>query len=137
MAGAEQRLAIGQAERLEHTFGAFGHPLVLGLALLWPDDADQFDLLELVLADEAARVLARRARFGAEAGGERRHADRELRLVDDLLAHRIGQADFGGGDEPKTFMLFRWFYPFVIGFNSFQNRVPNARSRRYRTQSID
>ena len=53
-----------------------------------------------MLADHAARVLARRAGLGAEARRPGGYAHRQLRLVDDLLAHEIGQRHFGGGDEP-------------------------------------
>ena len=65
-------------------------------------DRHQLDLVELVLADHAARVLAGRARFGAEArrvGGE---PQRQLGFLDDRFAHEIGQRDFGGGDEPEA-----------------------------------
>ena len=73
------------------------------LRLLRRGDRDQLDLGELVLADHAARVLAGRARFGAEArraGGE---PHRELvGFIDDGFADEIGQRDFGGGDEPAA-----------------------------------
>src|SRR5690606_36236135 len=55
-----------------------------------------------MLTDVAARVLARRARFGTEAWGEGGEADRLRQIVEDLLADRVGQADLGGGDEPAA-----------------------------------
>jgi len=58
------------------------------------------------LADHSARVLARCARFCAEARCERRDTDRQLRLVGDLLAHEVGEGHFGGGDEPKIVSIF-------------------------------
>ena len=58
-----------------------------------------------MLPDHAARVLPRRARFGAEAGGVGGDADGQLGLVADGLAHEVGERDFGGGDEPEAPIL--------------------------------
>ena len=58
-----------------------------------------------MLADHAARVLAGRAGLGAEARRPGGYAHGQLRLVDDLLAHEIGQRDFGGGDEPEVRLI--------------------------------
>ena len=69
--------------------GAADHALVLGLAVLGRADADQLDLLELVLADEPARIAPRRARFGAEARGERGQADRLRQVGQDLPATEL------------------------------------------------
>ncbi len=55
-----------------------------------------------MLADETARILARRARFGAEALGQRGHPQRQELFLHDLAAHRVGQADLGGGDQPAA-----------------------------------
>ena len=54
-----------------------------------------------MLADHAARVLAGSASLGAEARRAGGDADRQLRLVGDVLTHEIGQRNFGGGDEPE------------------------------------
>ena len=62
-------------------------------------DADQLDLLELVLADHAARVLAVAAGFGAEARRVRGHAHRQRVGIEDLVAHDVGQRDFGGRNQ--------------------------------------
>ncbi len=70
VAGAQQHLAIRQAQRLQHDFGAAGHALVLVVGFLGLGDADQLDFLELVLADHAARVAAMAAGLGAEAQAE-------------------------------------------------------------------
>src|SRR3546814_4242104 len=43
-------------------FRSFGHPLVLFERLVGSDDADQFHLVELVLADHAAGIAAGGAR---------------------------------------------------------------------------
>ena len=60
--------AVGQLQPLQHRLGAADHALVLGLRLLRRGDADQLDLVELVLADHAPGVLAGGAGLGAEAG---------------------------------------------------------------------
>src|SRR5471030_2580559 len=64
-------------------------------------ELDQLDLLELVLADHAADVLAVAAGFGAEAGGVGAEAGGELRFVEDLVAEEVGDGDLGGGNHPK------------------------------------
>ena len=92
----------GRSERCQDGLGAGGHPLVLGLGLVGRDDRDQLDLVELVLADEAARVRARRAGFRAEAGGQRGEAQRQLGFVEDLLAHELVRLHLGGGDQPAA-----------------------------------
>ena len=101
VAGRQQHHAIGKFESFQHGLGASCHALVLVGRLLRRGDRHQLDFGELVLADHAARVLAGRARFGAEARRAGGDAHRQLRFVDDLLAHEIGQRHFGGGDEPE------------------------------------
>ena len=54
-----------------------------------------------MLADHAARVFAGGAGLGAEARRPGGDAHGKLRLVDDVLAHEIGERHFGGGDEPE------------------------------------
>ena len=73
---------------------------MLGVGLLGPRELDQLDLLKLVLADDAARVLARRAGLGAEAGRVGRERDGQPRFVENLVAIEIGDGNLGGGDEP-------------------------------------
>jgi hypothetical protein len=57
---------------------------------------------ELVLADKAARVLARCARLAAETGGERSEAPRQGFGGEDLVACQIGEAHFRGRDQPAA-----------------------------------
>ena len=64
--------AVGKAEALQHFLGAGRHALVLGEALLGRGDGDQLDLGELVLADHAARVLARPRRPPSGSTASRR-----------------------------------------------------------------
>ena len=72
---------------------------MLGVAFVGPRDRDQLDLLELVLADHAARVLAVAAGLGAEAGRVRGQPHRQRVVVDDLVAHDVGQRHLGGRDQ--------------------------------------
>ena len=67
VAGAERDGAEGQIETLQHLLGAARHALMFVRRLLRRGDRDELDLGELMLADHAARVAARRARLGAEA----------------------------------------------------------------------
>ncbi len=69
------------------------------------DDLHHFHLVELVLADHAARIAAVAARFGAEAWRMRRHLDRQRIGGDDFIAHDIGQRDFGGRDQVQRRMF--------------------------------
>ena len=62
------------------------------------DDLHQLHLVELVLADHAARVAAIGARFAAEARRVRHELHRQFFQRHDLVAHHVGDGDFGGGD---------------------------------------
>ena len=74
VAGAERDHAIGQLELLQDGFGVPGELLVRGVRLLRVHDLHQLDLVELVLADHAARVLA------AEPASERKHGEWQTNL---------------------------------------------------------
>ena len=100
VAGGQHHHAIGKLEPLQHLLGAFGHALVLLCRLLGRGDGDELDLGELMLADHAAGVFAGGAGLGAEARRAGGDAYGKLRLVGDVLAHEIGQRNFGGGNEP-------------------------------------
>src|ERR1700722_10962203 len=97
VAGAQRDDAIVQIEPAQHLLGAGEHALVLVPALLRRRDRHELDLGELVLADHPARILAGGAGLGAEARRERRHPHRQLGLVDDRLAHQVGERDLGRG----------------------------------------
>ena len=99
VAGAQQQPAVRQAELLQHRFGAAGHALVLGIGLLGSGDADQLDLLELVLADHPAHIAAATAGLGAEAHRMRGHPQRQALGIEDVVAHDVGQRHFGGRDQ--------------------------------------
>ncbi len=101
VAGAERHHAIVQIELLQHVLGAFQHALMLGLRLFRRRDRNQLDLGELMLADHAARVLAGRARLGAEARRAGGQTHRQCGFLDDGFTHEIGERHFGGRDEPE------------------------------------
>ena len=90
-----------EVEPPQHFLGAGEHPLMLVAGRLWRGDRDQFDLVELVLADHAARILARRRRLRAEAWRQRREAQRQFGFGENGFADEVGQRDFGGRDEPE------------------------------------
>ena len=73
-------------------------------ALLGRGDGDKLHLVELVLAQHAARIASGRAGLGAEAGRERGEAEGKLFLGEDGFADEIGERNFGGGNEPETFL---------------------------------
>src|SRR6185312_10114015 len=66
IAGAQQHHAIRQIEPLEDLFGTSGHALMLLMRLVGMRDRDELNLVELMLPDHAARVLASGARFRTE-----------------------------------------------------------------------
>ena len=70
-----------------------------GVGILRPHDLHELDLVELMLADHAARVLAVAARFRAKARRVRGQLDRQRAGRQDLVAHRIGQRDFRRRDQ--------------------------------------
>src|SRR5690606_27943734 len=57
---------------------------------------------ELVLADHAAGVLAGGASLGAKTGRPSGETQGELRLVQDLLAHEVGERNLSGRNEPEA-----------------------------------
>ena len=80
-------------------FGVARELFVLVVRLLGARELYQFHLLKLVLANDAAHVLAVRSGFAAEArrvGGEQQG---QARVVDDLVAIEVGDGHFGGGNE--------------------------------------
>ncbi len=102
VARAQRDDAVVQLEPLEHRRGVARHLLELGVARLGRREAHELDLVELVLADEPAHVLAVRARLAAEAGRVGRVRDRQPVALEDLLAVQVGQRHLGGGDEVEV-----------------------------------
>ena len=82
-----------------------GESFVLGVRIFGAGELDQLDLLELVLADHAAGVLAVRAGLGAVAGSVGGEGDGAVGEIDGLVAEDVGDRDFGSGDEPVVTVL--------------------------------
>ncbi len=68
-------------------------------------DLHHLDLVELVLADHAARVLAVAPRLRAEARRVRGEPDRQRLRVEDLAADRVRERDLGGRDQVERLRL--------------------------------
>ena len=64
-------------------------------------EREHLDLLELVRAEDAARVLARRAGLAPEARRDAAVAQREILLGQDLAHVQRGQRDLGGADQEQ------------------------------------
>jgi hypothetical protein len=82
-----------------------GHGFQRFVALLGVHDLHHLDLVELVLADHAARVAAGAARFGAEAGRVRGQLQRQLRFGQHLVAHEVGQRHLAGRDQVQRLLV--------------------------------
>lgn len=72
------------------------------MGLIGAGEFDEFDLLKLVLADDAADVAAVGAGLGTEAGGVGAEADGEFVGVEGFVAVEVRHGDFGGGGEPEV-----------------------------------
>src|SRR5437016_340991 len=68
--------------------------LALVVRLLRPRELDELDLVELMLTEDAAHVLAVRTGLAAKAGRVRRVAQRELAAVEDLAAMQSRERHF-------------------------------------------
>ena len=99
VARAQRDDAVRKAELLEQVFRLGGHALELVVGVLRRGKLHHFDLVELVLADDAARVAARRARLFAEARGERGVPARQRVGVEHLARMQVRERDLGGRDE--------------------------------------
>ena len=89
-----------QAELLQQRLGVAHQRFELVVALLGPRELEHFDLLKLVLPQDAARV------FPAAPASERKHAVQAHTLigkalgVERFVAVEAGELDFGRGREP-------------------------------------
>jgi hypothetical protein len=92
--GAEQNPTIRQFQSFKNLFCVAGELFVLGVGFFGARELDQLDFLKLVLANDAARVLARRASLGAEARRISRERDGQAGLVEDFVAVEIGYRNF-------------------------------------------
>src|SRR2546430_308911 len=61
----------------------------------------QLHFVELMHAQQTARILAGGPRFAPEARGVGGVAERQLGAVEDLVAMQVGERNFGRGDEEQ------------------------------------
>ena len=99
VAGRQRHHAVGQLEQLQHSLGVPGELLESVVARPRRGELHQLHLVELVLTDEAAHVLAVGAGLGPETRRVGDVAQRQLRLVEDLVAVQVGQRHLGGGHQ--------------------------------------
>src|SRR6185503_15042282 len=102
VAGAKRDHAIGKLEALEDRLGVPGELLQALVGALGGNDLHQLHLVELVVADHAASVLARRARLGAEARRMAGELERQLLGRQDLLAREIRDRVLGGRQQVEV-----------------------------------
>ena len=79
-----------------------GQTLQLGLAVLGRDIADELHLVELVRAQDAARVLPRGAGLAAEARRVGYEAYRQPRAVEHLVAVQVRDRNLGRRDQEEV-----------------------------------
>ncbi len=96
-----------QSQPLQHFFCVAGQLFVLFIRIFRPRELDQFHLLELMLADDAAHVLAVRSGLAAEARRVGRERDWQPRGIEHFVAVEICDRDFGGGNEPEILFAVR------------------------------
>ena len=70
-----------------------------GIGGIGVDDLYHFHFVELVLANQAARVFAVRTGFAAETGRMGGELDGQGIGRQDALAHGVGEGNFGGGNQ--------------------------------------
>src|ERR1017187_10545572 len=96
-----------QAEFLEDLLGIASELFVLLVRLLGLGELHQLNLLELVLADDAAHVLAMRAGFAAEAWSIGSERDGQPRTVERLITIEVSDWHLGGGNQIKISIVKR------------------------------
>jgi hypothetical protein len=94
-----------QAEALQHLLGVAREQLEGGHGVLRLHQPHELDLVELVLANEPAHVLAVAARFGAETGRVRGVRHGQLLGLEDLARVQVGDGHLGRGDEVERVLL--------------------------------
>src|SRR4029077_12555413 len=78
---------------------------VLFVAFLWVGELEEFDLLKLMLAEDAARIFSCGAGFGAEASSPGGDVNRKFFFGHGFIAVQIVELDFGRGREPEVGVL--------------------------------
>src|SRR6266436_5645204 len=106
ISGGKQHGAVVQPKFLENGLRVSCERLVLFVAFFRMREREELDFLELVLAENAARVFTGGAGFRAEAGGPGSHENRQLFPGNRFIAIKIVQLDFGSGREPEVGVFY-------------------------------
>ena len=142
IARAQRHDAVRQPEPLQHLAGVAGQFLQRRVGIPRPDHVHQLDLVELVLPDHAARVLAVGARLGTEAGRVGHEPQRQGVRFDDLLAHQVGQRHFRRRDQVQVLqaLLFLEVLPPLqreqVGLELRQLARPRQRLARHQVGHV-
>src|SRR5436190_3961735 len=104
--GAEQNGAIVQAEFLENRFGVAYEGFVLFIAFFRMGELEELDLLELMLAEDAAGVFSSGAGFGAEAGSPGGDVDGEFFFGNGFVTIEIVKFYFRSRGKPEIGVLY-------------------------------
>ena len=76
--GTQQHRAIVQTKFLQNSFRVANQRFVLLIAFFGMSELEEFDFLELMLAQNTPGIFSRGASFGTETGRPRRHIDRQF-----------------------------------------------------------
>ena len=99
VARAQQHHAVMQTQQLEHALRVRHHFLQLIVAVLRFHNLDQFNLVELMHANHAARADARRARLTAKTRRVGAIINWQLAFLENFLAMNVRHGCFGGRDQ--------------------------------------
>ena len=113
--GAERYRPVVEPQELEHPLGVGGERFELLLARLGPGELHQLHLVELVLADEPARVLSVGARLAPEAGGAGGVLQGKVRRLEDLPRMDVRDGDLAGGNEVVRAFVHPEEFRFELG----------------------
>src|SRR5437762_1633070 len=94
-----------KAKAFEDLLCVAGEELQLRGAVFGSYEAYELDLVELMLPNQAARVLAVASRFASKASRVRRVRDRERSAVEDLVGVQVRDLYLRGGREIEVVAL--------------------------------
>src|SRR4051794_10919190 len=89
-----------QSQQLKDGLGVRRQLFVLGVRLLRSREFDQFDLLELMLANDASDIASIGSGLAPKAGSISAQRDRETLGLEHLVAIKVGNGDLSGRGEP-------------------------------------
>src|SRR5690349_15631892 len=102
VASAKQNGAMVQPQLLQNGFGVFCQGFVFVVASFRVRELEELDLLELMLAEDAAGVFSGCSGFRTEASRPSGDVNGQLFLGNGLVAIKIVELNLGGGCEPKV-----------------------------------